>query len=418
MATLQQLLDERQDQLEGHEAAAAAAVQRCAALEERIRQLLRELAAAQAASAGGSRGGFEVLSVRGRQGEGCRACYQAITKPTSSFQHSHRCCLPPAPTPNPADKASYIGAANTQQMPMVAYAAAAAHAPLQTKQPQMAAYQPLSDSTVVQLPAQSYAEPSGCGFWQALAEGTQRHPRRCAAVAIGLALLLLVILCATLIPAAQRRRQGPRFLETPTVAGTGASWLDLSVQLNRPGLVSWMAFRTTDLNQQVPGSGTTLLELIQTEGIEGGAVYAASAQGRSLDPTGGDNGTAGLQGMAVACGWAPVPTADAASQVSVLSAAGAASSACTSAAAAAPGRCARCPKLDDGTAYTLLLAAASTSGRVRSSVEVVNALTGGASINVNSLEPPYADNATASGFDLHFKLNTPGAWLAGGSLAG
>ena len=273
-----------------------------------------------------------------------------------------------------------------------------------------------SDSCFVQLPAQSYAEHRGCGFGQSLVETVQHHPRRWAACGATLALLLLIVLCATLVPAAQRRRQRPQFLVPPAVAGTGASWIDLAVQLDRPALVSWMAFRQADINQAVPGmGGTTLLELIQEEGVKAVAVYAASSAAASLDT--GASPQPGLQQLAVACGWAPVGnTTDssrgpAAARVSLLSAAGASAAACTAASAAAssPGRCARCPRLNDSTPYTLLLVAASAgSGAVGRAVQVVNALTGDASVNVNSLDPPYADNATATSFDLHFKLNSPG----------
>ena len=285
--------------------------------------------------------------------------------------------------------------------------------PQQQKRALAAAYQqhapPAADSYLLQLPAQSYVEHQGCGFWQGLWEGAQRHPWRWAAAAAALLLLLLVILCATLIPAARRRAARPRFAAAPAVAGAGVSWVDLSVQLDRPGLVSWMAFRQADLGQQVPGEGRTLLELIQGSAVQGAAVFAASAPGASLAPA--DAPQAGLQQLAAACGWAPVPAG--AARVSLLSASGGASAACA-AAAAAPGRCARCPKLEDGTAYTLLLvpAAAGASGSrgVGQGVAVLNAATGDASINVNSLEPPFADNATATAFDLHFKLNAPGGW--------
>ena len=296
-----------------------------------------------------------------------------------------------------------------------------------------AAYQSsaASDSYFVQLPAQSYAEHQGCGFWQSLVETLQHHPRRWAACGATLALLLLIVLCATLIPAAQRRRQRPQFLAPPAVAGTGASWIDLSVQLNRPALLSWMAFRQADLNQAVPGmGGRTLLELIQEEGVQAEAVYAASSAAASLDP--GASPQPGLQQLAVACGWAPVGNSTvsskgpAAARVSLLSASGASAAACAAASAAAssPGRCARCPRLDDSTPYTLLLVAASAgSGAVGSAVHVLNALTGDASVNVNSLDPPYADNATAASFDLHFKLNSPsglgwvGGWVCRGLAA-
>ena len=412
MAALQALLEQRQAQLEGRGAEVAAAQQRCAALEERIAQLLRELQAAQAAP----RGSPGALALCSWGGQAC--VHQRAVRPASTLTSA----CPPHPTP--ADKGFIAAAGVAPQQRLMAYAASAsaspsppALGPLGLKRPlaplASATYQPAPDSTFVQLPAQSYAEHHGCGFWQGLAEGVRRHPRRCAAAAAALAALLLIVLCATLVPAAQRRRALPRFQAEPAVAAAGASWVDLTVQLDRPGLVSWMAFRQADLNRRVPGRGATLLELLQAEAVRGNEVHAASAPGASLDPAGGDAVVAGLQAMAVACGWAPVLLGDTPSTVSVLSAAGGAAGACSAAGAGAPARCARCPKLSDGTAYTLLLAAASTGGRVRRGVQVVNAATGDASVNVNSLEPPYADNVTAAGFDLHFKLNAPGGWWRG-----
>lgn len=268
--------------------------------------------------------------------------------------------------------------------------------------------QPAADSYFVQLPAQSYLEHQGCGFWEGLRDGLLRRPWRWAAAGAALLLLLLIILCATLIPAARRRGERPLFTAAPTVAAAGASWVDLTVQLDRPGLVAWMAFRQADLDQQVPGEGRTLLQLIQEGEVEGAAVFGASAPSSSLDPAAASQ--AGLQHLAVGCGWAPV--AGASGRVSLLSASGGASAACTAAAADTPGRCTRCPKLEDGTAYTLLLVPAMVDARgsrgVGKDVAVVNAATGDASVNVNSLEPPFADSATATGFDLHFKLNNPG----------
>lgn len=413
MAALQALLEQRQAQLEGRGAEVEAAEQRCAALEERIGQLLRELEAAQAAAGGFSRG--EALTPIGLRSTGLMGCCLAAgcgyaRPPTDSH--------PPCSTPStPSDK-GYIAAGGVSPQ-LMAYASAAAHSPQPPgglRKSALAplaslAYPPSSDGQFVQLPAQSYAEHRGCGFWQAAAESVQRHPRRCAAICAALAALLLIILCATLIPAAQRRRQLPRFQAAPSVAAAGASWVDLSVQLDRPGLVSWMAFRQADLNRQVPGrGGATLLELLQAESIGGAEVHAASAPGASLDPAGGSEGAAGLQALAVACGWSPVAQGGTPSRVSVLSASGGAAGACSAAGAGAPARCARCPKLADGTGYTLLLAAASAGGRAVRGVQVLNAPTGDASVNVNSLEPPYADNVTATGFDLHFKLNAPGGW--------
>lgn len=257
----------------------------------------------------------------------------------------------------------------------------------------------------MQLPAQSYAEHSGCGFWQGVVEGVQRHPRRWAACGAAVALLLLIVLCATLIPAAQRRRAAPRFTAAPAVAATGATWLDLDVQLDRPALLSYMVFRQADLAQPVPGEGgRTLQELVESGAVSGAAVHAPSSPRTSLDPSSAP--LAGLQQLAVACGWAPVLDSSESWRVSLLIAAGAGAAAC--AATAAPGRCARCPRLEDGTAYTLLVAAASASGSGISSVQVLNATTGATAINVTALDQPYADNATASAFDLHFKLNAPG----------
>lgn len=281
-----------------------------------------------------------------------------------------------------------------------------------------AAYQqyarPAADSYFVQLPAQSYVEHQGCGFWEGVRDGVLRHPWRWMAAAVALLLLLLIVLCAMLIPAARRRAERPQFVAAPTVAAAGASWVDLTVQLDRPGLVSWMVFRQADLDQQVPGEGRTLLQLIQDSAVQGAAVFGASAPSSSLDPAGAPQ--AGLQHLAVGCGWAPVPGAS--GRVSLLSAAGGASAACTATTADSPGRCAGCSKLEDSTAYTLLLVPATSDAHgsrgVGSEVAVVNAATGDASVNVNSLEPPFADNATASTFDLHFKLNTPGGLRSGG----
>ncbi|KAL4457403.1 hypothetical protein ABPG75_012268 [Micractinium tetrahymenae] len=274
---------------------------------------------------------------------------------------------------------------------------------------------PPADSYFVQLPAQSYAEHQGCGFWQSLtssvAETVQHHPRRWAAAAAATLLLLLIVLPATLVPAAKRRHQRPAFLEAPVVASVGASWVDLYVKLDRPALLSYMAFRQADLGTQVPGDSRTLLELLQQEAVKPAVVYGASAAGTSLDPAAVPQ--AGLQQLAAACGWAPVANASKdgslpAARVSILSAAGASSTACAATSAAEPGRCARCPKLEDGTAYTLLLVAASTSGARLSSVAVANAVTGDSSLTVDSVDPPFADNATETSFTLHARMTTPG----------
>ncbi|PRW56113.1 hypothetical protein C2E21_5268 [Chlorella sorokiniana] len=356
VAQLQRLLDEQGRQLAGREMEAAQQAQRIATLEQRICALLGQLEAAQAAAAAGV-----------------------------------------------ADRGELIGTAASPYAPP----------PLQQKSQLAVAYQQYAqpaaaDSYFVQLPAQSYAEHQGCGFWEGLCGGLQQRPWRLVAAAAALLLLLLIILCATLIPAARRRAERPQFVAAPTVAAAGASWVDLTVQLDRPGLVSWMAFRQADLDQQVPGEGRTLLQLIQDSAVDGAAVFGASAPSASLDPAGVPH--AGLQHLAVGCGWAPVPGAS--GRVSLLSASGGASAACTAATADSPGRCARCPKLEDSTAYTLLLAPATATARggrgVGAEVAVVNAATGDASVNVNSLEPPFADNATATAFDLHFKLNAPG----------
>lgn len=272
----------------------------------------------------------------------------------------------------------------------------------------------------MQLPAQSYAEHQGCGFWQSLtssaAETVQHHPRRWAAAAVALLLLLLIVLPATLVPVARRRRQRPVFLQAPAVAAAGATWVDLSVRLDRPAVLSYMAFRQADLGAQVPGDGRTLLELLQQEAVKPGAVYGASAASSSLDPAGVPQ--AGLQQLAAACGWAPVANTSRdgslpAARVSVLSAAGASSAACAATAATEPGRCARCPKLEDGTAYTLLLVAAAKGGARLSDVAVVNAVTGDSSLTVDSVDPPFADNATETSFTLHAKMTTPGELCLG-----
>lgn len=402
VAQLQRLLDERGRQLAGHEAEAAqqaqriaALEQRIAALEQRIRALLGQLEAAQAAAAGAAdRGeGWSWRWAGDRVALQCRLRF-ASTKPLSITLPSAGCPCPPA--------GELIG---TSRSP---YAAPT----LQQKSQLAVAYQqyaaPAADSYFVQLPAQSYVEHQGCGFWEGLCGGLQRRPWRWATAGAALLLLLLIILCATLIPAARRRAERPQFVAAPTVAAAGASWVDLTVQLDRPGLVSWMAFRQADLDQQVPGEGRTLLELIQDSAVEGAAVFGASAPSSSLDPAGLPK--AGLQHLAVGCGWAPVPSAS--GRVSLLSASGGASAACTAATADSPGRCAHCPKLEDSTAYTLLLVPATAGARgsrgVGGEVAVVNAATGDASVNVNGLEPPFADNATSTAFDLHFKLNTPG----------
>lgn len=268
----------------------------------------------------------------------------------------------------------------------------------------------------MQLPAQSYAEHQGCGFWQSatssVAEMVQHHPRRWAAAGAAVLLLLLIVLPATLVPAARRRRQRAVFLEAPVVAGAGATWVDLSVKLDRPSVLSYMAFRQTDLGSQVPGDGRTLLELLQQEAVNPAAVYGASAAGASLDPAAVPQ--AGLLQLAAACGWGPIANASndgslPAARVSVLSAAGASSAACSATALAEPARCARCPKLEDGTAYTLLLVAASRSGAHLSKVAVLSAVTGDSSVTVDSLDPPFIDNATETSFTLHAKMTTPGS---------
>lgn len=287
--------------------------------------------------------------------------------------------------------------------------------------PAAAAHSPGQDSYFLQLPAQSYAEHQGCGFWESLWEGAAAQPWRWAAAACGLALLLLIILCATLVPAARRRAAAPKFLEAPAVAAAGATWLDVAARLDRPALLSYMAFRQADLNTPVPGLGRTLLELLQEEAVQAAAVAAASAPASSSDPAAAPQ--AGLQQLAVACGWAPVAAASAdASQpaplLSVLSAAAGAASACAAGGATAPpGRCTRCPRLEDGTAYTLLLVAGPASGRggSLSDVRVLNAVTGNSALNVNSVEPPFTSNANATSFQLSIKLNAPGgrgeAWV-------
>ena len=297
----------------------------------------------------------------------------------------------------------------------------------------------------MQLPAQSYAEYQGCGAWQSSVEWMQRRPRSVAATVTALLLLLLIVLCATLVPAARWRHQNsssipPAFLAPPTVATTGATWLDLAVQLDRPGLLAWMVFRQADLGTLVPGGGlggvnVTLAGLILGGGVQGASVYAASAPASSLH-LGDAPQQPGLQHLAVACGWAPMSAsagtstsvnASSAARLSILSAGGGgalASAACTAAAAGAPGGCVRCPMLQVDTAYTLVLVAASAEGAGGGSssigtVQVVNATTattatGAAAANVAASSSvvgaaPYADNATATSFDLHFQLNSPGA---------
>jgi hypothetical protein len=375
---LQQLLEEQHGQLQAREEALEVQASRIDALEDRIHQLLSHIDALAA-------------------------------------QHSG----------SPAERhvaASYGAAAG--ELPLAASLA------LQKRQHSAAAYQPApyvqqhsvgptADSCLVQLPAQSYAAYQGCGFWQAVLDSFQRHPRRVAACTAALALLLIIVLCATLVPAAQRRRSQPRFLAAPTVVATGGTWIDVSVQLDRPSVLSWMAFKQADLGTQVPGLGSTLLQLIQDRDVEAQAVHAASSAAASMCAASGggecraaaSSQLSGLQQLAVACGWAPVTNASGSSTVTVLSASeGGGSSACSATGSGlfTADRCARCPSLEGSTAYTLLLVAATARGVVGSTVQLVNVVTANSAVSSSSLEPPYAGNATATSFDLRFKLRAPG----------
>lgn len=263
-----------------------------------------------------------------------------------------------------------------------------------------------ADSCCVQLPAQSYAEYQDCGFWRPLTDSLQQHPRRWA-VGVGGALLLLVLLLATVIPLTRHKGAAPQFAAGVVAAATGPSWIDLNVRLDRPGLVSYLVVRQTSLGVQVAGEGATLLQLMQRGRVSGRAVYEASAPGAGLEVAAGGGAQPGLAALAVACGWAPVPVAGQSSIVSVLSAA-AGSQAAACANAPALGHCARCPQLEDGVAYTVLLVAGSLDGRELSELAVATALTGGGSLDATSTDAPFVDNVTAISLDLHFQLRAPG----------
>ena len=262
-----------------------------------------------------------------------------------------------------------------------------------------------SDSVFVQLPVQSYAEYQGCGFWTPLTESLQHHPQRWALGTLAAALLLLILLLASIIPATRHHTHAPQFTVRPTVAATGASWIDISLQLDQRGVVSWVLVKNSSLEELVNGTSASLSALLQSGDVSGETIYQASAEAASLESA-SSCPQPGLAEMAVACGWAPVAAAGQDTVVSVLSVAGSAAASCTGGDAQAA--CARCPTLEDGTAYTALLVAATPSGKAVSSVLAVSGITGGSSVNVDSVEPPFVDNTTATAFTLHFKLKTAG----------
>ena len=102
----------------------------------------------------------------------------------------------------------------------------------------------------------SRAPPACAGtprrFWQALAASFAAHRKRWVLGGIVAALLLLlIVLLATLVPKRGGGPDPPRFLATPAVSATGASFFDVTVQLDQAAVLSWAAFRTSDLQQQV-----------------------------------------------------------------------------------------------------------------------------------------------------------------------
>ena len=127
-------------------------------------------------------------------------------------------------------------------------------------------------------------------------------------------ILLVIILCTVLIPGSKR---GPQFELPPTVNATGDTWIDINVQLDSPGIVSFMVFRQADLGRQLPGSTEILSGIIAGAGVHAGAVAAAPF------PDGQANGSvaasSGMKQMAVACAWRDVPVAHVTSVVSIWS---------------------------------------------------------------------------------------------------
>ena len=99
--------------------------------------------------------------------------------------------------------------------------------------------------------------PAGpqCRFWQALFDSLLTHRKRWIAGGAAALLLLLIILLATLIPASRRKKDpgpaAPQFLQAPVVATTGATFFDISVELDQPAIVSYMVFPTSNQLQQV-----------------------------------------------------------------------------------------------------------------------------------------------------------------------
>lgn len=277
-------------------------------------------------------------------------------------------------------------------------------------------------------------------FWQSVKDSFWLHRKRWLLGAGAAALLLLIILLATLIPASKRRSSGPAppaFLQAPSIAATGAGFFDVAVQLDQPAIVSYMLFQSSDLLQQVAGTGSTLLDLIQAKGVSGAAVVDASAPAASLQPPAPQPG---LQQLSAACGWTPVLHGSQNQRVTLASVASAQSAACTATdgehgagagaqalgvsfrtgagrvrplqgrsrqsgcylcgapaspsrapctrtphtrgrawpAGAAPAavqrRCARCPRIVEGTAYTILMVASTPSGDRVGEVQVLNSV--------------------------------------------
>lgn len=166
-------------------------------------------------------------------------------------------------------------------------------------------------------------------FLQSVKDSFWLHRKRWLLGAGSAALLLLIILLATLIPASKRRSSGPAppaFLQAPSIAAMGAGFFDVAVQLDQPAIVSYMLFQSSDLLQQVAGTGSTLLDLIQAKGVSGAAVVDASAPTASLQPPAPQPG---LQQLAAACGWAPVLHGSQNQRVTLASVASAQSAACT-----------------------------------------------------------------------------------------
>ena len=81
------------------------------------------------------------------------------------------------------------------------------------------------------------------------------HRKRWIAGGAAALLLLLIILLATLIPASRRKKDpgpaAPQFLQAPVVAATGATFFDISVELDQPAIISYMVFPTSNELQQV-----------------------------------------------------------------------------------------------------------------------------------------------------------------------